>query len=132
MKPEQALPQIVAIREHITAINETLASIKQALGGIGYIGKRKRIIETLDTLTAHMPVIANTAYSAEKLAKAELLRRTPQAGIRRFIVKDGKLQEVSLAEAALAENMTEAEYLAQEQRELAEAHELITEEITPS
>lgn len=131
MKPEQALPQFIAIKQHIDDINETIASVKKALGDIGYIGKRKRIIEALDTLTAHMPVIANTASNIVKLSEAEMTRRAPQPGIRRFLVKDGRLAEVSLAEAALAENMSEAEYLKQEEQELANAEEIITEEITP-
>lgn len=119
MKPENALPYITNIKNHTVAIMEEVTAIQKALGNTAYVGKRQRIINNLDTIRQHMPVILNTISATEAMAKSEAQRRQPQPGIKRIIIKDGKPTEVTLAEAAQAEGKTEAEYLDQEKQELA-------------
>lgn len=67
----------------------------------------KKISELIQSLT----------YLVEDVRKREVL--VPIAGIRRWVVQNGKLTEVSLERAAELDGMSVSEYLAKEEVELS-------------
>lgn len=61
-------------------------------------------------------LIQSLTYLVEDVRKREVL--VPTAGIRRWVVQDGKLAEVSLERAAELDGLSVNEYLAKEEVEL--------------